>query len=129
MLEITDSDISCGVNQIIGVHGCTLGDFKEFVNRKPNWDQDNDYNIPLIYEDDCLEKGYTYLFSDNQTGHGEDVAKWIKKYKLGSLVSSRRVLNPNMRDRGNTKIKVWVWHYNGRKINAGKISKTSERAE
>lgn len=54
------------------------------------------------------------IFTDNVTeySHGENLAKYIKKNKLGSLQVTRARKNPNS---GNL-VKVWIWTPNERKL-------------
>lgn len=99
--DIEESMISCGVHCIIGVDNITKEDFIGVVNGT---------HITGSYLDD-FKKGYTYLFSDNSEGRGQELAKWIKEYKLGTLLSTRWGVNPN----SGKKIKTWIWKYNGKK--------------
>jgi hypothetical protein len=103
-VEIHQNGISCGVRTISNINKFTTVDkFISFVNGKD----------PAKGDRALLEKGYQYIFSDNKNGSGKDWAAWIKKYKLGSIISTSWQMNPN----SDARIKVWIWRYNGKKVN------------
>jgi hypothetical protein len=98
--DIGETNISCGVYDITGVNELTEKNFINLVNKGDG------YNT--------LKKGITYIFSDNSGGNGRHVARYVKKYKLGSIAGSSWRRNPN----SGKMIKLWHWHYNGKKISA-----------
>lgn len=58
-----------------------------------------------------LDKGMTYIFSDaDKFGNGKKLYTYIKKNKLGKVVSTGPVKNP---ESGNI-IRTWLWTYNGK---------------
>lgn len=57
---------------------------------------------------------WTFIFSDNVShGNGKWLADYIKKNKLGTVTASPETTNANM---GDTRIKTWIWDYNGNDI-------------
>lgn len=99
MIKISESYVSCGVDQFLDLD---LQDFKDVVAE----------NCCAVGDStDYFRKNYWYVFSDNMFGAGKEIAKTIKKHKLGKLVSTGWSVNPNT---GN-KIQTWLWRYNGKK--------------
>lgn len=103
-------EISCGCRQLVGVSDMDFNSFKLVIRRQEAMAGLSHHNS----DDSFFRKGFIYIFSDNKRGNGRLVAKWIKKYKLGTLISSPWALNPNSKN----FIKVWTWRYNGRSISA-----------
>jgi hypothetical protein len=132
-IRIDGTEISCGVNYY---HGLSLESFEDCINgkmpKKPKyvaWGEVG-YQDYLVATDAYYEavyntfrKGYTYIFSDNNKGEGQDIAKFIRKNKLGKIVSSGWTRNPNS---GN-KICTWVWIYNGKKVKKDAKRKTAAK--
>jgi hypothetical protein len=97
---ITYSDLSCGIKELTGVNCSDLLAFKLALAGK----------ISVEGEVSTFGRGWTYVFSDNISGNGKEIAKLIKQHRLGRLVATPWVRNPSS---GN-KIKTWTWIYNGR---------------
>jgi hypothetical protein len=92
MADITSADISCGIDQLVGLNG----DEKDIIK-----------DIVEYYEWEGFHASML-LFSDNEEyGNGIRLAKFITKNKLGHLIKSRRVKNRNHPE--NT-IQAWIWH-------------------
>lgn len=100
-LEISYSDLSCGINELTGVNGTGPEAFKMIVAGNMQ-SAGGDYRH--------LRRGFTYVFSDNSAGNGKHIANLIRRYKLGRLVSTNWTINPSSRNR----IKTWTWIYNGK---------------
>lgn len=90
MLEIFGTHGCCGADEIVGIWDYDPADVVRAVLQRR---ADNFVNIPL------------YVFSGTGEGYCEELAKFIKKNKLGSVVKSREKVNPNT---GN-HIRIWVW--------------------
>jgi hypothetical protein len=92
-LFVGDSDISCGVAQLVGVE---------------------DYESPIQLHHVLKDggKGISFLFSDTKKGGGKLLARHIRKYKLGRIATSTWRKNPNS---GNI-IKTWIWEWNGKQL-------------
>lgn len=95
------SEISCGIRQIVDVHYANLRSFKNLFTLDSDQIKQNTW--------DSIYKNYIYIWSDNSSGNGKLVEKWIKKYKLGTVKSTPWQSNPNT----GRNIKMWTWRYNG----------------
>lgn len=132
--KIYGSDVSCGV---LYYHGLTLESFKANIQgKKPtipkqrlSWGQPGYYENQKAWDEywdaqeDNFEKGYCYIFSDNDKGAGASIAKYIRDNDLGKIISSGWGKNPN----SGHKICTWIWRYNGKRPKANAKRKTSRR--
>lgn len=98
MAYLEGSEISCGVAQLYDMY--EEGNPKDIMKTVAN--EINEINAKII------------LFSDvaGPKKGGAKLAAFIGKKKLGPLISSRAVVNPNS---GN-KIKVWMWTVDRKKL-------------
>lgn len=87
MAEVRYSTVSCGLLEIIGVHS-TPSD--QVYNEMVSYSQR--YGAPAFF-----------LFSDNETGLGEETARFLREKGL-SIVETPSRINPN----SNRKIKAWI---------------------
>jgi hypothetical protein len=141
--RIRGTPISCGVHYYnnLSIKGfkASVGDTKKGPKPQPpttTWywgdigheqnrrDWDRYYREIEKWEDRvAFERGYTYIFSDAYDGNcqGNKIAAYIRKHKLGRIISTGRGVNPNS---GN-RIETWIWRYNGKRVqsNAAKTSK------
>lgn len=85
MMELIESEISCGVAELSNLWNPTIADVMD---------------LPV----EGLRPAFI-VFSDVAGSNGDKLAKLIKKHKLGTLTVTRPKTNPNS---GN-KIKVWAW--------------------
>jgi len=132
--NIYGSDVSCGV---LYYHDLSLESFKTVLQgKKPpkpkvqlNWGSPGYYENQRAWDaywdaqEDAFEKGYCYIFSDNDKGAGASIAKFIRDNDLGKIVSSGWGKNPNS---GN-KICTWIWRYNGKRPKANAKRKKAAR--
>lgn len=118
-MQVSNSDISCGVDYIVDL---SLKDFKVHLIDQGHKDRDG-WGGYYSIRDPYFQKGYSYIFSDSvNNGNGQDIADFIKKHGLGSLIETRARLNPNS---GNM-IKIWIWRFNGKR-NTDVKAKASRR--
>lgn len=98
-MYIITTGMSCGVHLICDINDSSPDEWENAFKRSL---EDDDIDGP---------KGYWFLFSDNENGHGEEFAKFVKEKKWGNPrpLSKRRTENPNS---GNM-IKTWAFRFTG----------------
>jgi hypothetical protein len=102
-MYINDSLNCCGINELAEIQDCddakhvleevAEGHKIKFGERSGAWDQD------------LLACHFIFSQAYKHSPYGEELAKLIKKLKLGRLTSSGWKINPNS---GNP-VKVWIW--------------------
>jgi len=114
MISLVHSDISCGVHQLVDINlPIRRGeppDLKNIIRcvqtQYEPLDEDEEY-------DDDNNPPTFLIFSDNTQGIGVQLAEFIKKHRLGSVIQSKGWrYNPNS---GND-IKVWLWAPNWKRV-------------
>jgi len=102
MIEI-EGMCCCGVREISGICGIkskeVIKDFCEIVY--------GGYS-----EDPRLDFSFVIFTDINRQSYGDNLTKFIKKFKLGEVISTKSKLNPNS---GNM-LKVYVWWVNDKNL-------------
>ena len=94
-MAIRGSNISCGVNELVGLQNDPKGTLKEFYLRS--------HTVAFT------------LFSDALAcQRGQKFATLIRKHGLGTLQASGARMNPN----SGRRIRVWIWSPDYGKIRA-----------
>jgi hypothetical protein len=142
-LNSEGSAVSCGVTQLSGVHGCDVAAVIAKAKAAINYEDkaaELERKIEEAYDEKLYLTAYNledqlseleefidtsptvFVFSDNDRGNGAALAAAIKKARLGKVVETGWVVNP---DSGNN-INTWLWCYGVEKV---KVKKPKAKAK
>lgn len=117
MPTISESLISCGVKQLHGL--CRNGDVfdredgippKEIIySAFTNWlDGDSETFLGDYIDPEDFTFGIVMFSDSTRRGNGQKLAAYITRYKLGTIIPSDIIINPNT----GRDIQAWMWQLN-----------------
>jgi hypothetical protein len=106
-MKVLGSCVSCGVRQL---YDLSLEGLEARLYQYHAEAADKLGIAPQGESPDYLCKGYTYVFSDStRRGNGVKIAQYIRRHKLGKIIGTDVVSNPNT----GRNIRTWLWVFNG----------------